>query len=94
MLSNGTFSSDFHIYGLQWTSDNITFLLDGQAIGTVSPPAGGFWQYGGFNGTNIWANGTKMAPFDQPVSSILEKQRFYLQHALFTYYCCPSSTSS
>ena len=31
------------------------------------PPAGGFWELGGFNGQNPWRTGTVMAPFDQPV---------------------------
>ena len=42
--------------------------MDYQDLGTVTPPAGGFWELGGLGGNNIWAGGNKMAPFDQPVS--------------------------
>lgn len=42
------------------------FLLDGTQIGHV-PVADGFWKRGGFDGENIWASATKMAPFDQEV---------------------------
>lgn len=67
-LTNGnTFSSDFHVYSLEWLSTGITFKVDGQVIGSVSPPAGGFWEFSGLTGTNPWAAGTKMAPFDKRV---------------------------
>lgn len=32
------------------------------------PVGDGFWKLGGFEGDDIWANGTKMAPFDEEVS--------------------------
>lgn len=71
LLSNGTYSSDFHIYRLEWLSTGITFKVDGQVVGSVSPPAGGFWQLSGLTGTNPWAAGTKMAPFDKKFHFIL-----------------------
>ena len=43
------------------------FFVDDQLIGQVNPPSGGFWQKGGFQGTNIWASGSTMAPFDKRV---------------------------
>jgi len=52
---------------MYWTSNGFKFYIDGQAIGNVTAPTGGFWQLVGFNGTNIWASGSKMAPFDKPV---------------------------
>jgi hypothetical protein len=36
-------------------------------IGEMYPPAGGFWELGGFKGQNLWSAGTVMAPFDQQV---------------------------
>ncbi|XP_030763973.1 beta-1,3-glucan-binding protein-like [Sitophilus oryzae] len=61
------YSSDFHTYKLVWTPENITFLVDENSLGTVSPPSGGFFELGKFssNATNPWVNGTIMAPFDQ-----------------------------
>ena len=48
------------------------FFVDGELIGEIKPPAGGFWEKGDFannpGGPNIWASGSNMAPFDQPVS--------------------------
>lgn len=62
------FDDDFHNYELLWTPENITFSADGEVLGFVAPPDGGFWEMGGFaNGSydNPWSSGTKMAPFDQ-----------------------------
>ena len=53
---------------MSWNANGMTFYVDGQQIGQVLPPSGGFWQLGGFSGNNIWASGSKMAPFDKPVS--------------------------
>lgn len=65
-------SATFHIYEMYWTLNGFKFYIDGKAIGkgNVTSPTGGFWKLGGFNGTNIWASGSKLAPFDKPVSSI------------------------
>ena len=64
------FSASFHIYQMYWTLNGFEFYVDGQQIGKVTPPNGGFWQLGAFSGNNIWASGSKMAPFDQSVSHI------------------------
>ena len=61
------FSADFHIYRLEWLKNGMQFYIDDQLIGQVYPPAGGFWEMGGFQGDNLWQNGTNMAPFDQRV---------------------------
>ncbi|CAB3361568.1 Hypothetical predicted protein [Cloeon dipterum] len=63
----------FHLYEVQWTPDYIKFSIDGNETGRVTPSSGGFWQLGNFSSslTNIWANGTKMAPFDQEFFLIL-----------------------
>lgn len=61
------FSADFHVYRLEWLLDGLQFYIDDELIGEVYPPAGGFWELGGFRGQPIWASGTKMAPFDQRV---------------------------
>jgi beta-glucanase (GH16 family) len=61
------FNSGFHVYGVEWTPDYVKFTLDGTDLGTVTPPAGGFWEYGNFPADveNPWRFGSKMAPFDQ-----------------------------
>lgn len=63
------FNSDFHKYKLKWTPQSIAFFLDGSQVGNI-PVGDGFWKRGNFNGDNLWAYGTKMAPFDQEVSII------------------------
>jgi len=40
--------------------------------------AGGFWERGDFDGDNLWASGTKAAPFDQPVSMTAYSRYYYL----------------
>ncbi|KAK0045830.1 beta-1 3-glucan-binding protein [Biomphalaria pfeifferi] len=57
--------NDFHIWRLEWTQDHILTFVDNQQIMSVTPPGGGFWQWGGFSGNNIWGSGAHMAPFDQ-----------------------------
>ncbi|XP_066259306.1 beta-1,3-glucan-binding protein-like [Euwallacea similis] len=62
------FDDDFHEYTLEWSSQNITFYVDDEAIGVVNPPEGGFWELGAFNQTDVenpWKGGSYMAPFDQ-----------------------------
>ena len=31
----------------------------------ITPPEGGMWEMGHFEGNNIYENGTRMAPFDE-----------------------------
>ncbi|KAH9503462.1 Beta-1,3-glucan-binding protein [Bulinus truncatus] len=57
--------ANFHTWRLEWTHDHILTFIDNQQIMSVVPPAGGFWQKGGFTGSNLWNAGSKMAPFDQ-----------------------------
>lgn len=63
------FDADFHVYGVEWTPEGITFTVDGAEIGNVSPPEGGFWELGEFDQDawreNPWQGRSKMAPFDQ-----------------------------
>lgn len=62
------FNEDFHVYEMIWSLDNITFLVDGDISGNISPPEGGFWELGKFEEmgySNPWIRSTKMAPFDQ-----------------------------
>ncbi|XP_055892127.1 beta-1,3-glucan-binding protein-like [Biomphalaria glabrata] len=56
--------NDFHVWRLEWTQEHILTFVDNQQIMSVTPPDGGFWQKGGFSGYNLWASGSKMAPFD------------------------------
>lgn len=60
------FNNGFHRYQMDWSADCIVFCVDGREIGRV-PVNDGFWVRGNFKGENIWANATKMAPFDQEV---------------------------
>jgi hypothetical protein len=51
----------------------LQFAVDGEEIGKITPPGGGFWEFGMFNSSigtadNPWIYGTKMAPFDKEVS--------------------------
>lgn len=63
------FDRDFHVYGIEWTDTYLRFTLDNNEVGTVRPPAGGFWELGGFPSTieNPWvgASNPRMAPFDE-----------------------------
>ncbi|KAF4523474.1 hypothetical protein B566_EDAN004543 [Ephemera danica] len=59
------YNADFHVYFVEWTPDYIRFTVDNVEIGRVTPTAGGFYELGQLTGPNIWAGGTKMAPFDQ-----------------------------
>jgi len=70
-LEGTDFATDFHLFGLEWNENGITFLLDNEVFGSISPPSGGFWELGGFNGNNPWSGGSNMAPFDQEFYFIL-----------------------
>lgn len=65
--SGDGFNNGFHRFQMEWTPECITFCVDGREIGRVLA-GDGFWARAGFEGENIWANATKMAPFDQEVS--------------------------
>lgn len=67
-VDDQAFSDDFHVYALEWTPDYLRFFVDGDEIGTVTPPAGGFWELGNLSSTdcrNPWEGSPKIAPFDQ-----------------------------
>ncbi|XP_069688093.1 beta-1,3-glucan-binding protein-like [Periplaneta americana] len=59
--------NNFHIYTLTWTPDDMTFKVDGQTIGVLSPPPGGYRNLPAFSGSSDipWGRGTKLAPFDK-----------------------------
>jgi beta-glucanase (GH16 family) len=69
-------NADYVNYTLIWTPTNITFYADDQFIGSVDGSKG-FWRIGGFdkqqNFTEIWTNGTQMAPFDKEFCIILNQ---------------------
>lgn len=48
-------------------ADYVKFSIDNVEMGTIAPPAGGFYELGQFSGPNPWAGGSKMAPFDAEV---------------------------
>lgn len=63
--ANG-YHNAFHKYEYIWDESGIKFRLDDVQIGHV-PVDEGFWKRGRFDGENIWASASKMAPFDQEV---------------------------
>jgi len=65
------FGDDFHLYVVIWDHDGLSFFVDEEFIGGAYPPAGGFWEMGGFHGNNLWAGGEKVAPFDKPFYILL-----------------------
>ena len=67
ITQNPDYASDFHLYRVEWLPTGFQFFIDDQMIGEMQPPAGGFWELGGFKGQNLWSGGTVMAPFDQQV---------------------------
>ncbi|XP_031626730.1 beta-1,3-glucan-binding protein-like [Contarinia nasturtii] len=58
------YNNDFHKYEFHWNENGIKFFIDGTELG-FADVGEGFWKRGGFSGDNIWASGTKMAPFDE-----------------------------
>ncbi|XP_074028638.1 beta-1,3-glucan-binding protein [Leptinotarsa decemlineata] len=68
------YDSDFHNYQLEWTENALTFFVDDEVVGTVTPPSGGFWELRRLADTgldNPWKRNSKMAPFDQEFHIIL-----------------------
>lgn len=65
--NSGFWSDSLHTFGVTWTPDGITFSVDGQDIGKVIPPPGGFSTLSQFSQLqNIpWSRGSNIAPFDQ-----------------------------
>lgn len=59
------YDTDYHNYLVEWTPDHIAYSIDGQEIGRVTPPQGGFYQLGQLSGDNPWGGGSRMAPFDE-----------------------------
>lgn len=82
-LRRKDFSSDFHVFGLEWTEDYLFMYLDSrlkQVTYTKFNENKRLWDKGGFstltteNGTlydNPWKQGGKNAPFDQKFYVIL-----------------------
>ncbi|XP_070557751.1 beta-1,3-glucan-binding protein-like [Ptychodera flava] len=70
-LTSGTFGSDFHKYGIEWTEDNIQFFVDDELVLVADPGDDGFYKFGGWHESipdcdNPWVNSpNKMAPFDK-----------------------------
>ncbi|XP_046456406.1 beta-1,3-glucan-binding protein-like [Daphnia pulex] len=65
LIEEPDFSSDFHVYRVDWLPNGFHFYMDKELIGELFPPPGGFWELGGFEGENLWISGTNLAPFDQ-----------------------------
>jgi beta-glucanase (GH16 family) len=67
LIEEPDFSSDFHVYRVDWLPNGFHFYMDKELIGELFPPPGGFWELGGFEGENLWISGTNLAPFDKRV---------------------------
>lgn len=65
--SGNGFNKEYHRFQMEWTDKYLKFSVDDVEFGNV-PVGDGFWARGGFSGDNIWASGSKAAPFDQQVS--------------------------
>ncbi|BFZ12781.1 hypothetical protein BsWGS_15820 [Bradybaena similaris] len=65
-----TWHDAFHTWKIERTADHIITSIDDQTILSVNAPPNGFWQLGGLS-SNIWASGSKIAPFDQDFYLIL-----------------------
>ncbi|XP_018330842.1 beta-1,3-glucan-binding protein-like [Agrilus planipennis] len=66
-------NDDFHVYGVTWTDQSITFTVDGETIGSVAPNTN-FWDFGDLANSgysNPWGTNSRMAPFDQNFYIIL-----------------------
>jgi hypothetical protein len=69
------YDQDFHVYGVEWTPNNIRFTIDGQETKNIVPPGGGMFEFGEYpnNIPNPWVNARnyRMAPFDEAFHLIL-----------------------
>ncbi|CAG7825767.1 unnamed protein product [Allacma fusca] len=70
------FDADFHTYSVEWTDEQIEFLIDNMTTRVIVPPNEGFWHYGcldtsGFNSPWEAAENKRMAPFDQKFYLVL-----------------------
>lgn len=70
IASKNPWSDDFHTYKIQWKPDSISFGVDNQIYGTVTPPSGGFASLKNILQVDPmvaerWEGGTVLAPFDQ-----------------------------
>lgn len=71
-LQGTDFSEDFHVFGLQWSSDKLVTYLDDPSNTVLEVPFNqSFFERGGWSSNpalnNPWqaANNTNAAPFDQ-----------------------------
>ncbi|KAJ8911725.1 hypothetical protein NQ315_012363 [Exocentrus adspersus] len=70
------YDTDFYRYQMEWAPDHITFSIEDEVIGTVTPPEGGFWELGQLVDSgqdNPWkrSSNLRMAPFDQEFYIVL-----------------------
>lgn len=66
------FSTDFHVFSTEWSSEGFKFFVDSKLVGQLQAPEGGLWKNAVGDATkqnNPWISGSRMAPFDQPVSA-------------------------
>ncbi|XP_050690913.1 beta-1,3-glucan-binding protein-like isoform X7 [Eriocheir sinensis] len=65
--TDGSFADAFHVWRVDWTSNDIKVYLDDVLQMTVDPGTS-FWDFAGMDSNiydNPWAAGEKMAPYDQ-----------------------------
>nr|KAG5686025.1 hypothetical protein BaRGS_022632 [Batillaria attramentaria] len=58
-------AEEFHTYFVDWTPGHIQLGVDNDVIMDQPTPREGYWNYGGFSGTNPWTRGGRDAPFDK-----------------------------
>ncbi len=76
LLREGSFADDYHVFTLDWNEHDMHFYIDDTTILKFTVPEQGFWKLGEYEQShpgshNPWANGGKMAPFDQEFFIIL-----------------------
>lgn len=67
--SSFDFSSDFHVFRMDWTTEGFKFYVDGELVGNlgVSLPKGGPSKLS--SNDNHWNSESQISPFDKPVGS-------------------------
>merc|ERR1712126_723019 len=57
-----TYADEYHIWEIDWTENYLAYLIDGEEIYRLTAPGapGGLFEYAGFKGHNIYADGGPM----------------------------------
>lgn len=66
------FGNDFHVYGLEWSSQRLRFTVDGKDYGDLIS------NFADSDLNPSWRRGGQMAPFDRMVSKLNIGKSFHL----------------